>query len=152
MKRQVYNGPKTMEAKADLYLVVNERDVALAVRMDPTKCALAQCARRTLKSRAPVFLRKIAYVDVNGVWMRFLLPAATQRLIAKLDKYGPKSVVGGVFVLKAVTPGRTREAQRRAVKKHYQKTGRVNSKPRPIRPGEMHHLRSGSVQHIPHSI
>lgn len=111
----VYGDMKVVEAKANLLILPNSDDVSKAERNNICKCVFAQASRRLYGSRAVVFFKSVAYVDLpnaNGIREvnRFTISSEMARAIVKFDKTG-EARPGG-FVLRLPCKSKTLQALR----------------------------------------
>jgi hypothetical protein len=137
---RIFEGLPVIDAKNSISVYVQNRDIKKAKRKDPRHCVLAEACRRQYHSRAVLFLRRVAYVDLpdkNGKRCvhRFRLTPRTQEQIADFDKYGKAAPNG--FLLSAPPPSNTLQSQADyahkmrklvAMGKHVPKTRKPNKK------------------------
>jgi hypothetical protein len=96
---RMFEGLQIVDAKKELRVFVNKTDTANAIKKDPANCAFSNACRRLYGTRAVVFFRTLAYVELpNGRGgtriERFYLTDKTRELIAKFDKTGKFSPDG----------------------------------------------------------
>lgn len=112
VSERYFDGLPVIDATENLRIFVDAADISKAERLNPNNCIFARACKRLYGSRAIVFLRTKAYVDLpdaNGVRQinRFVIPRHTQAKIIKFDQTG-QGAEGG-FLLNAPPPSQTME-------------------------------------------
>ena len=111
-----FNGLPVVDAKEPLRVFINQNDIRKAKPKDPTCCVYANACKRLYNSRAILFLRRTAFVDLPNakgerVVNRFLLNKEVMERIERFDKTG-EAHPGG-FNLRAPHPKGTLEYVRK---------------------------------------
>src|SRR5262249_38561966 len=106
---------EVVDADHDLRVFVNKHDLECAERGNPTECVFAKACKRLYGSRAILFFRSVAYVDLpdeEGIRRvyRFLIGRAAKNAIEKYDRTG-EAHPGG-FLLSAPRPSERIENKR----------------------------------------
>jgi hypothetical protein len=108
------NGLKIVDAKKDLTLHLEPRDVRTASKKNAMSFACAQCAKREVNAVSAHFLRNRAYIEQNGKLVRYMLPQGVRREIIAFDRGG--EVATGTYTLKR--PSKSMEEERAYAKKY----------------------------------
>jgi hypothetical protein len=88
-KRAAALGLKKVDAKQHLTLEVTRSDISIATQKNPTCCAFAMAALRTMpKIRHAYFFRSCAWLEYPDKMVRYTLPKAMVDAIAEFDKNG----------------------------------------------------------------
>lgn len=122
-----------IDAKENLLVIPNGTDVKRAKRGDPSNCALSQACKRAYNSKAVLFLRSQAYIDLpsshgNRRIYRFTLGRETREAIAEFDKTGTFPEKG--FRLAAPSAGKRMKALRAYFRKYAKAVKNGTRKPK----------------------
>jgi hypothetical protein len=105
------NGKKVVDATRKARIVITDRDITEGDNKNPSGCAAARAAKRTLPHciSARVHIGRI-YIEQEKRWLRYFTPDSLRSEIIAFDRGG--RFQPGEYVLK--TPGRseTEEARR----------------------------------------
>ncbi len=96
---RMFDGIQVVDAKKELRVFVNAKDISTAIRKDPAHCAFSNACRRLYGTHSVVFFRTVAYVELpDGKGStrieRFSLRKITRKLIIKFDRTGKASPDG----------------------------------------------------------
>lgn len=119
--RQWFGEIPVKDARRDLHIQINEKDIKTAVKGDPENCVFSRACQRAYGSRSVVFFGTVAYVDVlnnrgNRQVERYLINKEGRDLIKRFDKGNKVSVAG--FKLLGIPAGSTTEAKRKYMRKY----------------------------------
>lgn len=91
-----------VDAKKAVNLELSKPDIKKAITKDPSHCAFAVCAVRTLKADEALIYRTRAYLRYGGQWVRYAVPPSTAIELLVFDRGG--KVEGGKYRLLPPSP------------------------------------------------
>jgi hypothetical protein len=109
MLRRVFQGMELIDAKASIYLTVKDEDKVGAIPHDLEHCVFAKTCHRLFDSRAMVFMRSTAYVDLedeDGIRKvhRFRMGSGMEQAVAEYDRTNGEVFRAGTYLLRAPAP------------------------------------------------
>lgn len=119
-----------VDAKKPVNLELSKPDIKNAITKDPSHCAFAVCAVRTLKADEALVYRTRAYLRFGGQWVRYAVPPATAIELLIFDRGG--KVEGGKYRLLPPSAANRLGLVRGDRKKKKKKTVVPGRKPRMI--------------------
>lgn len=125
-----FEGLPVRDASIPTRVNVLPEDFDPDARKEPAHCLLANACRRAFGSKAVVFFRTVAYVELveedgERVVERFNLPQTTRNIVASYDKGEDVPTDGRLVTLEPPSPGKSLEHMRKA--KRAQRKGEYKS-------------------------
>jgi hypothetical protein len=110
--KRVFSGMEIIDAKGTIHLMVTDNDKIGAIPHDLENCVFAKTCKRLFNSRAMVFMRTIAYVDLedeDGIRKvhRFRMGSRMEQAVAEYDRTDGEIFRPGTYLLRAPSPSVT---------------------------------------------
>jgi len=130
-----------VDADKPIFIMITPRDIELAIKDDPRRCAVAMACQRQVKAEEVRVHKTKAYVRKGNRWVRYIVPEAVYRELVAFDRGA--TFEPGTYVLRAPTPSERLGAphsQARTGNSQHHRTPPIVMKTKNMRPDGPHAL------------